>query len=93
MSDGLSRRLKSAARDCSAALVETATFLRGEYARHADPNDGVGEERHAFARRRYLGMSVDAKDAYDWGWDEVARLCPRYEAAEAWIKAHGHQIL
>jgi predicted metal-dependent hydrolase len=26
-------------------------------------------------------------------WDEVARLCPRYEAAEAWIKAHGHQIL
>jgi len=86
VSDGLSRRLKSAARDCSAALVETATFLRGEYARHADPNDGVGEERHAFARRRYLGMSVDAKDAYEWGWDEVARL-------DAEIRRVGEEIL
>jgi len=74
VSEVLSRRLQSAARDCSAALSETAAFLRGEYARRADPNDGVGEERHSFARRRYLGMSVDAKDAYDWGWDEVARL-------------------
>lgn len=26
-------------------------------------------------------------------WDEVARLCPAYPSAEAWIKAHGHQIL
>ncbi|MFM8389262.1 MAG: DUF885 domain-containing protein, partial [Actinomycetota bacterium] len=74
VSDGLRKRLTSAAQECGSALADTATFLSGEYARHADPNDGVGEERHAFARRRYLGMSVDAKDAYDWGWDEVARL-------------------
>jgi uncharacterized protein (DUF885 family) len=74
VSDALSTRLRRAALDCGAALDRTAAFLRGEYARHADPNDGVGEERHAFARRRYLGMNVDAKDAYDWGWDEVARL-------------------
>jgi len=84
--DVLSQRLRRAARDCSVALDQTATFLRGEYARHADPNDGVGEERHGFARRRYLGMTVDAKEAYEWGWDEVARL-------DAEIRRVGEEIL
>ena len=86
VSEALAERLRRAARDCSAALDQMSTFLRGEYARHADPNDGVGEERHAFARRRYLGMTVDAKDAYDWGWDEVARL-------DAEIRRVGEEIL
>ena len=86
VSDALSQRLRRAARDCSAALDQTATFLRGEYARHADPHDGVGEERHGFARRRYLGMTVDAKEAYEWGWDEVARL-------DAEIRRVGEEIL
>lgn len=86
VSDALRDRLARAARECGVALAETGRFLRGEYARHADPNDGVGEERHAFARRRYLGMTVDAKDAYDWGWDEVARL-------DAEIRRVGEEIL
>lgn len=86
VSDTLKSRLALAARDCGAALAETGAYLRGEYARHADPNDGVGEERHAFARRRYLGMESDAKEAYDWGWDEVARL-------DAEIRRVGEEIL
>jgi uncharacterized protein (DUF885 family) len=84
--DALLRRLRRAALDCGAALDRTAAFLRGDYARHADQNDAVGEERHAFARRRYLGMTVDAQDAYDGGWDEVARL-------DAEIRRVGEEIL
>ena len=66
--------LRKAAKLCSAAMATTATFLREEYAPHADPRDGVGPERHAISRRRFMGMDVDAKDAYEWGWGEVARL-------------------
>lgn len=66
--------LRTAARDASAALAETAAFLRNTYAPAADPRNGVGEERHALARRRYLGMDIDADDAYEWGLDEVQRL-------------------
>jgi len=66
--------LRKAAKLCSAAMATTATFLREEYAPHADPRDGVGPERHAISRRRFMGMDVDAKDAYAWGWGEVARL-------------------
>lgn len=66
--------LRSAARAASAALADTAMFLRNVYAPVADPRNGVGEERHALARRRYLGMDIDADDAYEWGLDEVRRL-------------------
>jgi uncharacterized protein (DUF885 family) len=45
-----------------------------EYAPLADLQDGVGPERHALARRRFMGMSVEAKDAYEWGWGEVRRI-------------------
>ena len=74
VSDALRKRLDAAAVSCSRALADTRDYLRNDYAPKADPNDGVGEARHAFARRRYLGMNVEAREAYDWGWDEVARL-------------------
>jgi uncharacterized protein (DUF885 family) len=66
--------LRAAARGASAAMAETAAFLRDTYAPVADPRNGVGEDRHALARRRYLGMHVDADDAYQWGLEEVRRL-------------------
>jgi uncharacterized protein (DUF885 family) len=66
--------LREAARAATASLAECAAFLRNEYAPKADPRNGVGEERHALARRRYLGMDIDADEAYAWGFGEVARL-------------------
>ncbi len=66
--------LRREAKRASEALGATADFLRNDYAEMADPKDGVGPDRHALARRRYLGMSVDAQDAYAWGWQEVRRL-------------------
>lgn len=67
-------KLRDEAKRASQALAETAEFLRKEYAPKADPRDGVGPDRHALARRRYLGMAIDAKDAYEWGWHETMRL-------------------
>lgn len=77
--------LADAARAASAALAETAAFLRNDYAPAADPRNGVGEERHALARQRYLGMHVDADDAYAWGLAEVERLDTELRACAARI--------
>lgn len=68
------KRLRSAATDASDSMSETAKFLRETYAPAADQRNGVGEERHALARRRFMGMNVDAKEAYEWGLAEVSRL-------------------
>lgn len=78
--------LRKAAKLCSAAMATTATFLREEYAAKADRRDGVGPERHAISRRRFMGMNVDAKDAYAWGWGEVARLDKEMERVAQQIK-------
>ena len=67
-------QLRKAAKNASQALSETADFLVNDYAPQADTHDGVGPERHALARRRFMGMRVEAKDAYEWGWAEVQRI-------------------
>jgi len=67
-------QLRKAAKDASLALGETADFLINDYAPQADTRDGVGPERHALARRRFMGMKVEAKDAYEWGWAETQRI-------------------
>ena len=67
-------QLRKAAKNASQALSETADFLINDYAPQADTHDGVGPERHALARRRFMGMKVEAKDAYEWGWAEVQRI-------------------
>jgi uncharacterized protein (DUF885 family) len=67
-------QLREVAQVASAALGETSDYLLNEYAPLADDRDGVGPERHALARRRFMGMNVEARDAYEWGWDEVRRL-------------------
>lgn len=78
--------LRAAARDASAALAETAQYLRKTYAPVADPRNGVGEDRHALARRRYMGMDIDADDAYNWGLEEVRRLDAELRRCAAEIK-------
>jgi len=78
--------LRAAARDASGAMAETAAFLRDTYAPVADPRNGVGEDRHALARRRYLGMHVDSDDAYEWGFAEVQRLDAEIRSCAAEIK-------
>ena len=67
-------QLRKAAKNASEALSETADFLVNDYAPQDDTHDGVGPERHALARRRFMGMKVEAKDAYEWGWAEVQRI-------------------
>ena len=67
-------KLRQAAIDASQAMSETAQYLRQQYANSADPRNGVGKERHALARRRFMGMNIDAREAYQWGFAEVMRL-------------------
>jgi len=67
-------RLKTLASEASQALARASQYLEREYAPHAEDRNGVGPERHALARRRFMGMAVDARDAYEWGTNEVLRL-------------------
>lgn len=67
-------RLLESAGIATAAYAELARFLRDEYAPSAPESDAVGEEAYALAVRRWLGTSVDPREVYAWGWDELHRI-------------------
>jgi uncharacterized protein (DUF885 family) len=62
------------------ACGEFGDWLEQVYLPAADPRDAVGAERYQENVDRFLGMSLDLDETYEWGWSEVARL--RSEMAE-----------
>ncbi|HEV2256659.1 MAG TPA: DUF885 domain-containing protein [Streptosporangiaceae bacterium] len=54
--------------------TEIARYLREDYAPRATEVDAVGIERYAVAARLSLGADIDLKEAYEWGWAELARI-------------------
>ncbi|RFS83891.1 DUF885 domain-containing protein [Actinomadura spongiicola] len=73
--------LDAAVRSASAALGEFAAFLTGELAWRAPERDALGEDRYTLGVRDFLGMELDLRETYVWGWEELARV--KAEMAEA----------
>jgi len=70
----LGTALEAAASTASRSYGQLAEWLRGEYVAKATPTDGVGDERWHLWAKFILGADVDIDEAYDWGWEELARL-------------------
>src|SRR5215469_3673288 len=87
----LAAELAVAAGAAHAGYAETARYLRERYAPRATEVDAVGAERYAVAARLTLGADLDAKEAYEWGWAELARIEAEM-AAEADRVRHGASV-
>jgi uncharacterized protein (DUF885 family) len=70
----LAAELAAAAAASYAGYAEMARYLREEYAPEAAEADAAGPERYAIAARLSLGTDLDAEEAYEWGWAELARI-------------------
>jgi uncharacterized protein (DUF885 family) len=70
----LATELAAAVAQAYQGYAEIARYLREDYAPRATEVDGVGAERYAVAARLYLGADIDLKEAYEWGWAELARI-------------------
>lgn len=67
--------LASAAATAYAAYSEVARYLRQSYAPRASSGpEGVGPERYVVNSRLALGADLNPREAYEWGWDELARI-------------------
>jgi uncharacterized protein (DUF885 family) len=51
-----------------------ADWLETHYLPNARPSDSVGEERYVEDLDQYLGLDIDPRETYEWGWTEVHRL-------------------
>jgi uncharacterized protein (DUF885 family) len=56
------------------AMRDLGGWLREDVVPVAEPKDAVGEARYDRAARMMQGTDLDAREAYDWGWDELHRL-------------------
>jgi uncharacterized protein (DUF885 family) len=70
----LASDLVAAADAAYLGYLELARYLREEYAPGATDVDGVGADRYALGARLALGADLDAREAYEWGWAELARI-------------------
>ncbi|MEU1998282.1 DUF885 domain-containing protein [Nocardia gamkensis] len=68
------QRLQQAARAAEHAYADLARFLRNELGPLAPAADAVGEQVYRLWSRYHLGSTIDLREAYEWGWDEFARL-------------------
>jgi len=70
----LAAELAAAVAQAYQGYADMARYLREDYAPRATEVDAVGAERYAVAARLNLGADIDLKEAYEWGWAELARI-------------------
>ena len=82
----LSGELAAAADRAHEGYASLARYLRETYAPRAALVEGVGEERYAVNARLSLGADLDMREAYEWGWDELARIESEMAAEAALVR-------
>ncbi len=82
----LAAELAAAAESAYASYAALAGYLRVEYAPRAAEADGVGPDRYAVASRFFLGASLDPRESYAWGWEELARIEAELAAEASAVK-------
>jgi uncharacterized protein (DUF885 family) len=82
----LASALNAAAHTAYEGYADLARYFRQEYAPRAADVDGVGADRYAIGARISLGANLDAGEAYEWGWAELARIESELAAEAARVK-------
>ena len=68
------------------AYGRLADWLERDYLPSAASTDAVGEERYLREARMHLGTSIDPRETYEWGWQELGRLTEALAGACARIE-------
>ncbi|MZE55558.1 DUF885 family protein [Streptomyces sp. SID5770] len=77
--------LDGAVAAANAALTRFAGYLTKELAPVAPRLDALGEDRYRLGVREFLGIRLDPREAYAWGWEELGRIQREMTGAAARI--------
>jgi uncharacterized protein (DUF885 family) len=71
----LRKQLETGGDAAAAAYAAVARWLTDEYAPAAEGTpDGVGADRYTALARVHLGIDLDARETYEWGWADLRRI-------------------
>ncbi|MGJ7415455.1 DUF885 family protein [Streptomyces cinereoruber] len=77
--------LDGAVAAADAALTRFAGYLTKELAPLAPQLDALGEDRYRLGVREFLGIRLDLRETYAWGWEELGRIQREMTGAAARI--------
>jgi len=72
--ESLRTDLGRGARLAMQGYAEMARWLREEYVPKAAEREPCGEERYRLLSRVSLGATIDLRETYTWGWEELRRV-------------------
>lgn len=71
---GLADDIAEGVRAAMEGYSEMAHYFRDEYLPKAGEREAAGEERYQMLARVFLGATIDLKETYQWGWEELHRI-------------------
>ena len=88
-SEALRTDLGRGTRLAQEGYAEMGRWLRDEYWPRATEREAAGEERYTLLSRMFLGATMDLRETYAWGWDELHRVEREMEKTAAQIVPGG----
>jgi uncharacterized protein (DUF885 family) len=73
-SDGLARDLDAGVQAAIEGYKEMHDYLRDEYIPGTSEREAAGADRYRLMARGFLGATLDLRETYDWGWQELHRI-------------------
>jgi uncharacterized protein (DUF885 family) len=81
----LGERLERAALHAARTYGALTDYLEGTYRPAARVSDAVGEERYVRKAKSFLGLTIDPRETFAWGWSEIRRIDARMREVAAEI--------
>ncbi|WP_020495148.1 DUF885 domain-containing protein [Sciscionella marina] len=72
--EALADELGAAANTAAGAYAGMSEYLREQLAPKAPRADAVGADRYRLHSRQFTGAALDLDEAYQWAWEEFARI-------------------
>lgn len=72
--DSENKKLMRAAKEADVAYEQLSAWLSTKYRPIADDNWRVGKERYIKTVKDQTGLTINPKEIYDWGWQELERI-------------------
>lgn len=70
----LAADMERGAAQAKAGYADMARWLENDYLPRASEREAAGPERYGLLAQVFLGAEIDARETYQWGWEELHRI-------------------
>lgn len=72
--ESLAKDIETGVTAAMAGYAAMYTYLTDEYLPNTSEKEAAGADRYTVMARAFLGATIDSRETYQWGWDELHRI-------------------